>query len=109
MCIPESAINDTNMPRNTPINLIFTLFFDTDSIATIDIVYKVTFASEIIPSIEFHRNVLNRESEDDLVIDARKSRFSTFGNQNEDGLTFRWECAKDFQTYCDGWAGSPIL
>ena len=97
------------MPRNTPFNLIFTVYFTTDNIASMDIVYQVTLASEIKPSLAFQYNVLDNKSEQVLVIDASDSRFSNFGNQNDDGLTFRWECEGGFQTYCDKWAGSSLL
>ena len=85
------------MPRDTTINLVATVFFNTDSsIGQLNIVYKVTFVSEILPYISFEKNVFDSGFDADLVIDARASRFSTFGNKNDDGLTFRWECEGNF-------------
>ena len=59
--------------------------------------YKVTLVSDIEPLIDFERNVFVSGSEDSLLkIDARLSRFTNYGGNNGDGLTFRWECDLPF-------------
>lgn len=63
ICVPKSAINDERMPRNAPINLIFTVFFETEGLdTTVNIVYKVAFANEIVPSLQFYKSVLDIDS-----------------------------------------------
>ena len=100
MCIPKGDILAAKSLHNRPFNLVFTLPFDTDSsVAYLDIVYKVALASEIQPLIDFERNVLEGDSDDPesiIRIDARESRYTNHGNNNGDGLTFRWECDLPF-------------
>ena len=74
-----------------------------------DVLYEVTFASQIAPDISFLRNVGDVGSEDSLYLDARGSRFVSHLDQSNSGLTYRWKCQENFQQYCDLWEGSPVL
>ena len=77
-----------------------------------NIVYQVTLISEI--EIDFKKNLDNlidaTVAENDLlVIDATGSYFKGNERDGSKGLAYRWECSAEIQTYCDQWAGSPVM
>ena len=92
MCISKSVIRSNESLQNKPFNVVFSVAFDNEDsgiVAYLDIVYKFTFLQEIIPALAFEKNVLVSDQEENVVIDARNSRFA---NGDGSGLTYRWQC-----------------
>ena len=107
----SAAIEDSDMPKDLPFSVIFTVFWDQAGVsAYMNMVYTVAFAQEIRPSLEYPRSVIEIGADEDLVIDASGSRLvsQTSESQGSDGLSFQWECGQ-FQSYCDEWRGSQLL
>ena len=107
----SSAIEDSDMPKDTPFSVIFTVFWDQAGVrAYMNMVYTVALAREIRPALEYAGSVIEIGADEDLVIDASGSRLlsQTSGSWGSEGLSFRWECGP-FQSYCDEWRGSQLL
>ena len=111
VCIPKAMINDTRMPKNKPINWVFTVFFDEFNglQSTTSIVYEATFLPEIRAILNFNQQVTDIDTGDAVVISAATSRFIDYGDRELSGLTYRWECESAFAAICADFNGSPTL
>ena len=71
----SSAIEDSDMPKDTPFSVIFTVFWDQAGVrAYMNMVYTVALAREIRPALEYAGSVIEIGADEDLVIDASGSR-----------------------------------
>ena len=127
MIIPSAVLENPDMPKNIPIDMIFIIFWSSSELKNeesyMNIVYKVTLSTEINVDMQYGGSkVIDLESGTDLSISASCSHFynakpdSCTDLTSSQGLSFRWECAKQGENlstaladYCHSWNGSSKM
>ena len=137
--IPKDVQLSPQMIKNVPIRIIIYMFWNTNELVSLplsymNIVYKVTLASEVKVSFKTKAccgkpGVVLKPDDDgvlqgtidvnqysDLIIDAQESFFMEYPDKGSNGLSFKWECAMEgenksvaIQKECEKWDGSPVL
>ena len=107
--------------------MIFIIFWSSSELdnaeSYMNIVYKVTLSTEITVDMQYgDSKVIDLKSGNDLAISASCSHFynakpdSCTDSTSSQGLSFRWECAKQgtylstaLADYCQTWNGSSKI
>ena len=78
------------------------------------IVYEVTLRSRITIDYKNSGDVdgvidVTAADRQELKIDISGSYFDGNQESGSKGLSFRWKCDTQLQSYCDEWVGSPVI
>ena len=106
------------MPKNIPVNFIFSVFWKPNSqtesdkpISFMSTVYTVTYTRAIQPKITEIEKVIDKDDKT-LVLDGSTSVFlnaEALGLRKVGGIVYNWICEEPFAEYCQSWNNSPVV